>query len=273
MMEICINGRFQTGAAPALAITDKSYRYGDGLFETMKMQKGHLQRAQAHFDRLQRGIKLLGYDITSLPDPPAFTKLISELCRRNECLELGRVRLTVSAGNGGLLEDSQPNFSIECWPLTAAVETLNSTGLRLTICPGVRKSHDWLANLKSANFLPYAVAARYARQQQADDCIVLNTDDRIADTCIANIFMIRDGKIFTPPLTEAPVAGVTRQYLLGRLPVIETPLSLTDLQQAQEVFVTNAINGLRWVAEIDGQSYTHQQTTEIFRKHMQTITG
>lgn len=273
MMEICINGHFQSGATPGLLVTDKSYRYGDGLFETMKMQKGRLQMASAHFDRLRRGMEQLGYDITTFPDLHTFTALISELCRRNECLDLGRVRLTISAGNGGLFEDSQPSYSIECWPLTAAVETLNTKGLRLTICPDVRKSCDRLANLKSANYLPYAVAARYARRQHADDCIVLNTNDRITDTCIANIFIIRNGHIFTPPLSEGPVAGITRGYLLSKMPVTEQPLSLTDLQQAQEVFVTNAINGLRWIAEIDGQAYTHQQTDEIFRKYLQTITG
>lgn len=273
MMEICINGHFLSGAAPALAVADKSYRYGDGLFETMKMRNGRLQMASAHFERLQQGMKQLGYDITTFPDAPAFTKLIGELCRRNKCLDLGRVRLTISAGTGGLFEDSQPNYSIECWPLTATVETLNTKGLRLTICPDVRKSCDRLANLKSANYLPYAVAARYARRQQADDCIVLNTNERIADTCIANIFIIREGHIFTPPLSEGPVAGITRNYFLSQLPVTEQPLSVTDLQQAQEVFVTNAINGLRWIGEIDGHSYTHQYTDEIFRKYQQTITG
>lgn len=273
MMEICINGHFQSGGVPALAVTNKSYRYGDGLFETMKMQKGRLQMASAHFDRLHRGMELLGYDTTAFPDPHTLTALISELCRRNGCLDLGRVRLTISAGNGGLFEDSLPDYSIECWPLTAAVDALNTKGLRLTICPGVRKSCDPLANLKSANYLPYAVAARYARRQHADDCIILNTNERIADTCIANIFLIRDGHIFTPPLSEGPVAGITRNYVLSKLPVTEQQLSLTDLQQAQEVFVTNAINGLRWVAEIDGQSYTHRQTDEIFRQYLQTITG
>lgn len=272
-MEICINGHFQPAAGPALAVTDKSYRYGDGLFETMKMRKGQLQMADAHFDRLRQGMDQLGYDSTSFPAPHAFASLIGELCRRNGCLDLGRVRLTVSAGNGGLFEDSQPNYSIECWPLTTAVETLNANGLRLTIYPDVRKSCDRLANLKSANYLPYAVAARHARQQRADDCIILNTNARIADTCIANIFIIRDGNILTPPLTEAPVAGIMRAYLLSRLPVIEQPISLADLQQAQEVFVTNAINGLRWVGEIDGYLYTHQQTDEIFRNHLQTIAG
>jgi branched-chain amino acid aminotransferase len=127
------------------------------------------------------------------------------------------------------------------------------------VFPHGRKACDSLANLKSGNFLLYALGARYALDHRLDDCLVLNTHERMADSCIANLFYTNKGMIYTPPLSEGCVAGVMRRFLLDRLPawgfpIAEQPVTRGDLDDADEIFLTNALKGIRWVGDFEGKS-------------------
>ncbi len=103
-----------------------------------------------------------------------------------------------------------------------------------------KKSCDSLANLKSNNYLPYLMAALYAKKIRVNDCILLNNFDRICDTTIANIFIMKEGIIYTPPLSEGCVAGVMRKFVINKLgsrfKILEKQISIEDLKKADEVF-------------------------------------
>lgn len=279
MATICFNGKFTDADKAVLPGSNRSYRYGDGLFETMKVKDGVIQLAASHMERLFDGMSILKMDVPALVTKDKLMDIILELCKQNRCEALARVRLSVSRGNGGLYdEDRKLQYLVECWPLNQSVNRVNENGLVIDIFPDAAKSTDRFSNLKSANFLVYSMAAVYAKENKLNDCLVLNANGKIADSTIANLFLVKGDTIFTPALSEGCVNGVMRKYLLESLAasnyqVEETIVSAEDLLAADEVFLSNAINGIRWVQRFRDKIYSHMKTMEIYRRFCQTIPG
>jgi branched-chain amino acid aminotransferase len=272
---VSLNGKLLPDNEPVFLAANRSYRYGDGLFETVKVRDGKLVLGAFHFERLFGGLSLLDYNIPAHFTTSQIEVEILSLCQENGCEKSARVRLSVSRGDGGLYDDAGSfHYLVECWPLTNNVDKLNEEGLIIDIFSGARKACDTFSNLKSANFLPYVMAARFAHQQKLDDAIVLNQHGRIADATIANIFIIKNDILVTPPLAEGCVDGVMRRWLKEqgtRFRVQEEPLSIADLGMADELFLTNAMYGIRWVKHFREKTYGNSQTQEIYKAFIQTI--
>jgi len=267
---ISLNGKILPCDKPALLVSNRSYRYGDGLFETIKVINEKIFLEKYHFQRLFSGLSLLQFEIPKLFNAENIKEEILGLCKKNKCEKLARVRFSVFLGNGGLYdEDKTMQYVIESWPLDESVNNLNENGLVIGIYPDIKKSCDVFSNLKSANFMPYTMAARFAKTNKLNDCLVLNTNTAIADSTIANVFIIKEGIIKTPGLTEGCVNGVMRRYLLEQLrstghEIREEAIAITDLEKADEIFLTNAIRGIRWVKQCRQKIYTNVKTKEIF---------
>lgn len=282
MNYICLDGKLLPADQPVFMADNKAYRYGDGLFETMKMVRKKIALQDFHFDRFFRGLQLLQVDIPILLTAEKLSQQVLHLCEKNNCEQLARIRVSAFRGNGGLYEgNDRLNYLIESWPLDE--DQWNVNGLVIGICPHARKISDEFSNLKSANFLPYTMAAKYAKANQWNDCLVLNHYGRIADSTIANVFMVKEGRVYTPPLSEGCIEGVMRRYLLdtlnvdpdnyqGMMPNIgEQPITIDDLLSADEVFLTNAIKGIRWVRQFQDKIYTHKHTFRIYSQFVKTI--
>jgi branched-chain amino acid aminotransferase len=274
---ICFNGKIMTADEPVLMADNRGYRYGDGLFETMKIENGLLQLFSFHMDRLWSGMQLLKLEIPKLFTPERVHAEIMQLCKKNQCYDLGRVRLSVFRGNGGLYDgDKTLQYLIEAWPLSESANRLNENGLVIGIFPDASKSCDQFSQLKSANYLPYTMAAHYAKEQHWNDCLVLNQFGNISDSTIANIFILKGGEWITPELTEGCVNGVMRRYLLQQLPaagyiVREAIITTADVDKADEMFLSNAIYGLKWVRRFQNKQFGNTETTKIYRDFVQTI--
>jgi branched-chain amino acid aminotransferase len=270
MNRVCLDGKMIAGDEPALMADNRGFRYGDALFETMKLINGKIVLGQYHFERLFSGLQLLKFEIPVLLTPEKINLDILHLCKQNKSENLARVRLTVFRGNGGLYDEAKnPQYLIECWPLNESVNRLNENGLIIDIFPEARKSCDKFSNLKSVNYLPYTMAAIYAKENKLNDCLVLNEYERICDASIANIFWIKNEKIYTPALSEGCIAGVMRKYLLAKLQgagftIQELPCTIEMLENADEVFLTNAINGIRWVSRFREKEYPYSQAEHLF---------
>lgn len=226
----------------------------------MKVYQGQVMLADLHIERLLTSMNRLHFEVPPHYTKEYFTELITELCAMNGVSRLARVRLTVFRSNGGFYEpvDNTPNFIIQCGELSRRIFELNENGLSIDVFPDARKSSDKLSSIKSNNCLAYVMAAMFARQQMLDEAILLNHHGRVADTTNANIFMVRHQRLITPPLSEGGVCGVMRKYLLRtELPfrIEERPLTISDLENADEIFLTNAIYGIRWVGLFRESSY------------------
>ena len=255
-----------------LTADNRSFRYGDGLFETIKVKKGRICLENYHFERLMAGIRLLQLEFPASFTAERLARQILDLCEKNGHTTLGRVRLVVFRGDGGLHDrvDPLPHYIIQSGPLAAGNEGINDNGLILDIFPDGRKSCDALSSLKSNNYLVYVMAALYARKNGLNDCLVLNSRDRIADSTIANVFYSQDGKIYTPPLSEGCVAGVMRRFLADLLQktgftLIEKITTAEDLQNAEGVFLTNAIRGIQWVRSFRGATYSNSLPLAVYQ--------
>ena len=277
MNSICINGKIISGDQPVLLASNRGYRYGDGLFETMKISEGRIQLADYHFERLFAGVSLLQFEKPILFTREKINAEILRLCEKNECTRLARVRLSVFRGNGGLYDDNKAiEYLVECWPLNESVNKLNENGLIIDIYRDAEKSCDKFSNLKSANFLPYTIAALFAKENKLNDCLVMNSKGSIADSTIANLFIIKNGIVITPGLYDGCVNGVMRRHLLCELQVagyevLESSVSISNVLMADEVFLTNAIHSIRWVRQFSNKVYKNEKTVEIYNRFIKTI--
>ncbi len=271
------NNKFYKTGIPVISAGNRALRYGDGLFETMKIIKGRILNDTFHFERLFNGLTLLQFDIPKNFNPVFLQKRIKELLLKNNHDKVARIRLMIFRGNGGIFdpENLLPNYIIETWPLPNEIN-LNENGLVVDIFPGAKKSCDIFSNLKSNNYLPYVMAGLFAKENKLNDCIVLNSFERICDSAIANIFIVKGNNIYTPPLAEGCVAGVVRRWMLEKFKlekfiVSEKNLSVNDLFMADEFFLTNSVYHMRWVKQFRERTYPNKISAEIYDYMLQTI--
>jgi len=272
------NGALLPAGNGILKASNRGFHYGDGLFETLMARNGRIRLGNMHFDRLFTGMDALRFVIPASLTREALEASILHLCERNGHTALARIRLTIYRADGGLYdpEDLHPRYLIESWALGPADIDLNETGLAVDIYPDGIKSCDPLANIKSNNFLLYALAALYARECRLDDCLVRNSHGRLADSTIANLFYCKEGQLYTPPLSEGCVAGVMRRFLLSVLPdagfpVHERPVTAGELLDADEVFLSNAIRGIRWVQSFRTSRYARDLSRTIHHKLIKAL--
>ncbi|MFZ1312400.1 MAG: aminotransferase class IV [Chitinophagaceae bacterium] len=276
-MFICLNGKILRAEDPVLLASNRGYRYGDALFETMKVASKNILLETYHFERLFAGLQLLQFEMPKLLTREKLCKEVLLLAEKNNCGNLARIRLSVFRGNGGVYDEERtPQYLIECWPLNESLNSLNENGLVIDVFPAARKSCDSFSHLKSANYLPYTMAAIYAKANKLNDCLVLNTDGNIADGTIANIFLIKEGVVITPGPDQGCVNGVMRRHLLEKMKdagysIQENPVSVSTLEEADEVFLTNAISGIRWVKQFRDNVYSNNLTVEIYNRFIKTI--
>ncbi|HMP92998.1 MAG TPA: aminotransferase class IV, partial [Phnomibacter sp.] len=263
-MWVCINGRYVTEAKGLVSVNNRSFRYGDGCFETMSAQNGIPLLPLLHMERLFKGLQTLQFEPTSYFTPAYLMQQVQELLQKNNHLQWARVRITIFRGNGGLFdaESHRPNWLIQSWPLDPEIKSLNENGLILHVYNQGFKAADTLANLKSNNYLLYALAALAAKKHKANDALVLNHYGRLADSTMANLWLQEDERtLVTPALAEGPVAGTMRRYLLEQLSiagwqVLQTEVTVERMLASKAIFLTNAIYGLKWVQQVQGQMFT-----------------
>jgi branched-chain amino acid aminotransferase len=264
------NQLLKTGV-PVLMAHNRSFRYGEGVFETLKVVKGRVLFIDWHVERLQKALALVLLPVPAWLTPGGVQEKLISLLQKNQ-QSTARIRLTCWRGNGGLFE-FEPDalqYCMESFPLETAGYAFNENGLELGVFDAARKNCDAVSNYKTASHLPYALAAVYAKKNQLNDCFVLNQHGRVCDTAIANVFSVKNQKITTPPLSEGCIDGVLRRWLLQQLPqagfeVEEAPIAVDMLQQADEIFVTNVIKGIRWVKTVGAHTYTHLLSPKVHR--------
>ena len=272
------NGKLFKDGTPVIGADNRGLRYGDGLFETMKMLNSELIFEDEHFARLWRGLNVLQFDISKHFKVEKLSGEIKLLAKKNGHEKAARIRLSIIRGDGGLYDakNHSPGYIIQTWPLAAGSGEWNSNGLVVGIYKEAKKSCDILSNLKHNNYLPYVLAALQAKKEKWNDAILLNTNGRICDTTIANIFIVKDNAVFTPSLSEGCVAGIMRKMIIMNLlksnwQVVEKEMSVDELLKADEVFVTNSMYNIRWVQRIYENTFNNVVTQKIFAVPRQTI--
>ncbi len=276
MAFINYNGKFIGDTNPIIQANNRGFRFGDGIFETMKFKKGKIIFLDEHLSRLWQGLKRFQFDLPKLFTPDYLESQILALIQKNK-LSAARIRLTVFRGNGGLYDPDNlnPNFIIESWNLPETNGDLNENGLQCILFKDALKSVDAFSNLKHNNYLPYLMGAIEAKKLKCNDAIIFNSNLNICDSTIANVFLIKENIIYTPALSEGCIAGVMREFIIKELRknnfnVVEQTITESELANADEVFLTNSIYNMRWVSAIDSFNYQNKMIREIYHLLKQT---
>ena len=235
---------------------DRGFLLGDGLFETMRAERGRVPFLDRHLDRLEASAAILGIP---LPQPrAALAAACLEVLQANGLTNcIAAVRLTLSRGPGprGLAPppEPEPTLLITAAPLA---EKAPSPG-RVVISTIRRNEHSPLSRIKSLNYLDAVLALREARERGADDAILCNTAGRLACASAANLFLVRDGVLLTPSLGEGVLPGITRGLILELASELgssaeENAIPPPALERAEEVFLTSSLIGVRPLVAADG---------------------
>ncbi len=276
MLYFNYNGKTLEENSNIIGANNRALRYGDGLFETIKYKNNQLVLIDEHFSRLWKGMQSLQFQQPKLFTPDLLQHETMQLLNKNK-LSAARVRITVIRGDGGLYDAKNhlPNYLIQSWPLPENNGLLNENGLQICIYKEAKKSIDTFSQLKHNNFLPYFMGALYAKKQLCNDAVILNCVDRVADTTIANLFIIKNGIILTPSTDEGCIAGVMRKQIIQELiksgyTVSETQITEAVLMEAEEVFLTNSIYNIQWVGGIANKKFDNKEIKKIYENLKQT---
>ena len=259
---VSINGKIQNAEQAAIAIDNRTFRYGIGLFETLLAINNEVQQLTFHWNRLQQGLQLLGFQTPSFFNEASLLIAIQGILNKNKHNKYARIRIQFFANAGGILETQQNtcNYLIETSAIDASICELNENGLLVGIHTLYKKEMDPLSAYKINGRICYAMAAQEAKEKKWNDALVLNSQGNIIESSISNIFWIKDKTVYTPPVSEGCIAGIRRANWISTLkekgiPVIEMPLSKEMLLEADEVFLTNSIRKIRWVYAIENKIY------------------
>lgn len=262
---IDFNGNIVPANEPIFKATNRGFRYGDGLFESMRFMKGKLKFPEMHIDRIQKGMKLLKFDNCSLIDTWFLRESVEELIRRNRIGLDARIRLTVFRDSEGLYSPVSNKFGylLETQKLAESQYVLNNRGLIIDVYDEIPKAINSLSNLKTGNALVYVLAGIFKNQNALDEVLILNQHGFLCESMSSNVFVVYDRKLYTPALNEGCIAGVMRQVVMrlakeNNIELIEAQINPDILNEADEVFLTNAARGIQWVMGYNNKRYFNE---------------
>ena len=274
---ISFNGNISREDEPVFKGSSRAARFGDGIFETMRIRSGKILFEQMHEERLFHGLQLLKFVL-----PPHFgweflRSAIFELIKKNGHEQHVRVRLMVTRGDGAIMDEPlhAPQFLVESWNVNDY--SFNEDGLKVGVFRDYPRVRSAYSSIKSCNFLPSVMATMYAKENGCDECFVVNDAGRVCDGAISNVFWAKGGRLFTTPLSEGGVGGVMRSYLMKILleegiSVIETNAPKIELHAAEELFLTNVIRGIQWVRSFEDTRYKNELTRRVFDLMIASLT-
>ena len=264
------NDEFVAANHPVIGVQNRAFRYGDGLFESMRMDNGKLKFAEQHADRLRAGMKALKMDGSNLMDEYFLKQKTAELCKKNKLKDHIRFRLSVYRAGEGLYtpESNKAGYVLEASPLAQPTYELNKKGLIVDVYDEITKPVNKLSNYKTTNSLLYVMAGLYKKQHNLDEAFILNQHGFLCESISSNVFVVYDKQIYTPALSEGCVAGVMRSVVMNmaksnNIPLIEAQINPEVLKEAEEVFITNATGGIRWVMGYGRKRYFNEISKDL----------
>ncbi|MCK5028706.1 MAG: aminotransferase class IV, partial [Bacteroidales bacterium] len=249
------NGEYHFKDEFGLSFNNRAFCYGDALFETMHANGAEIQFFKDHMIRLKYGMNILKMEIPSVIESNLLEKEIIKLLHKNKLYQGVRIRLSVYRNNGGKYtpKENSVSYLVETEYIENDLYSLNQKGLVIDLYNEIKKPVNSFSNLKTSNALLYVMAGLYAKEKKLDDCIILNENGNIVEGISSNIFLIKGETLCTPALKDGPVAGIMRKQILRIADSVgftinhEKSITEQQLLDANEVFFTNSISGIKWV--------------------------
>lgn len=273
MSNVILNGDYYKNHEVPLNHQNRAFRYGDGLFETIRLINGKPVFLKNHIQRILEGLKLLEIKVSDiLIDDKLETTLIG-LAKNNGIKKGGVARLTIWRDSNGKFMPINDNsaYLLELEPYPENIFVLNKSGLSIDIYQDMKMQLNKLSKFKHLNSQVNVLASIYARKNEMDDCLMINEEGLIVESTNSNVFIVRNGTLYTPPLSDGCVGGTMRMNLINasldlNIGTYESGLNQQHLLMADEVFLTNAIRGIQWVNAFKHKRYFSKLAEELVEK-------
>ncbi|MGG5252334.1 branched-chain-amino-acid transaminase [Neobacillus sp. SM06] len=258
---IFLGGQFVKKEEAVVSVYDHGFLYGDGVFEGIRVYDGNIFKLEAHLKRLYESAQSIMIQIPYSKEE--MTQYIVETIRKNQ-LQTAYIRLVVSRGVGNLGLDprscSNPRVIIIAEELSMYPKEFYERGIRIASVASRRNRPDVLSpQVKSLNYLNNILVKIEATQAGVDEALMLNDQGYVTEGSADNIFLVKNGTLFTPPVYLGALEGVTRNAIIeiarkNGYELKETPFTRHDVYTADEVFLTGTAVEVIAVIEVDGRT-------------------
>lgn len=256
------NGQIVPEDTSLITAESRAFRYGDGIFETMLYQHGDIRFLDFHVERLKSSMEKIQLENAAMFDAYFIRSRAEELIRKNKMVgQRVRVRLIVVRDGGGLYtpETNKPIYIIQVSRVYDSIRD-KKVGLIVGLYTEHKKPYSSLSSMKTNNALIYTLAGNFKKKFSYDDVFLLNQEGLLCEALSSNIFVYYDKVLYTPALSQACVDGVMRRVVMDiakaeGIPVVEAEISPEIMKTADELFCTNAIQGIQWVMGFKQKRY------------------
>ena len=248
---INFNGTLVESASNSLA-DNRGLLFGDAVFETFKVVNNHILFLEDHYFRLMSSMRILRMEIPMNFTLEFLEQQILEVAQTNSLESSARVRMTVFRNSGGfyLPTTNEISYLIQCSELKSKEYLLNTDRYEVDLFKDFYVTKQLLSTIKSTNKAVQITGSIFAKENDLQNCFLLNDSKNVVEALNGNLFMLKDGKLTTPPVSEGCLNGIMRKQILAiaktmEVEVVEEPISPFDLQKADELFITNVISGVQ----------------------------
>lgn len=249
-MLVSLNGRIRIHSDTLVIATSVAALYGKGIFTTIGIHNGKPVLWEKHWKRLETDAAKLGIDLIDFPETTVLNGLNAIVAKT--VVSEGRARVTFIDESASAMWPCKSDRQTSLLIVTADPRPVPEN-FRLTVSPHLVNSTSPLAGVKSCNYLEHLMTYKEARRRGFDEAIRVNERGKVASAAMANVFRLKDEKLYTPGLTTGCLAGTTREFVLENLECVEAASGIVDLRNADAIFLTSAGLGVVKVAEFDGR--------------------
>ena len=260
-----------TASETNLLVNNRAFLYGDGVFESMKIVDQKILFLEDHYFRLMASMRIVRMKIPMNFTMEFFEDQILSLAKANDCSDSARVRITVYRNEGGnyLPVQRSVSYLINCSTLENQLYSIDSNPYEVDLYKDFYITKQLLSTLKTTNKILNVTASIDADENGLDNCLRLNESKNGAEALQGNIFMVLNGKLITPALSEGCLNGVLRKQILNLaskmegLEVEEGEISPFDLQKADELFISNVIKGIQPISKYRKKEFGNTLATKL----------
>jgi branched-chain amino acid aminotransferase len=257
------NGTLVETATNSLA-DNRAFLFGDAVFETFKIVNNRVLYLEDHYFRLMSSMRILRMEIPMNFTMEFLEQEILQLILVNQVEKSARVRMTVFRNSGGfyLPETNDVGYLIQATALKSNVYVLNTKEYEVDLYKDFYITKQLLSTIKSTNKAVQITGSIFAKENDLQNCLLLNDAKTVIESLNGNVFMLKDGKLTTPPVSEGCLNGIMRKQVLALaktmdVEILEEPISPFDLQKADELFLTNVIVGIQPISKYRKKDYDY----------------
>ena len=252
--KVFLNDKLVDTDKACIGVTDSGFLYGAGLFETMRSYSGVVFALDDHLDRLFFSAHSLS--IENSYDKNFITDAIYKTLRANKLTD-ARLRLTLTGGPMSEPEEKRrATLLITATKIQPYPPEYYRNGVLVVLCPFRQNVSEPIYRHKTTNYFSRMIALKLAHQKRAAEALWFTVDNRLAEGCISNVFLVKDSVLYTPPIETPVLAGVARKTvcqiaLKNSIKLVEKELSIDNLLAADEIFLTNVIMQIMPVSAVE----------------------